>query len=350
VAYFLFLLLGFVAGPARFSCWREFDLIARSRPAFGCARHSERKRYMSIRQLMRRSIALVLGVLAVGALASASVAQALDTPTLQVDRVGFFRIDLDVHAGASGAPNGFVVQWMKKSTYDVVGWPSDEYDPNAAYCDFTGGPTLNTDVRSSTFQLGPNGAIQVQIGDLFDETGVYGSYLDQIPPGEYVFRVWAEGTGAPGTESAKSEALTASTTNPECTQGFWKNHPETWPASCTPMLLGTVSYTQTQLLAIYNEPANGNGLIALAHQLITAKLNICNGSSATNIAATVAASDALIGGLVIPPVGAGFLSPASTSALTNTLDDWNNGIIPGVVDCVTPTTPSTWGHVKSMYH
>jgi len=103
------------------------------------------------------------------------------------------------------------------------------------------------------------------------------------------------------------------------------------------------------MLSIYNTPAGGNGLISLAHQLITVKLNLCNGSSPTNIAATVAAADALIGGLVIPPVGGGFLAPGSTSGLTNTMDDWNNGIIPGVVGCVTRTSQSTWGKVKSMY-
>jgi hypothetical protein len=304
---------------------------------------------MSVRELLRRCHAPVLGLLAVAALASASFAQALDTPTLKVNRVGFFRIDLDVQAGASGAPNGFVIQWMKKSTFDAVGWPTEEYDPNAAYCDFTGDPTFNTDLRSSSYQLSPDGAIEVKMGDLFDETGVYGSYLDQVVPGEYVFRVWAEGSATPGTESAKSSPILAATTNPECTQGFWKTHPEAWPLGCTPMLLGTVSYTKTQLLSILNTPAMGNGLIILAHQLIATKLNLCNGSSPTNIIATVNAADAMIGGLVCPPVGAGSLSPGSTSGLTNTLDDWNNGIIPGVVACVTPTSHSTWGKVKSLY-
>jgi hypothetical protein len=304
---------------------------------------------MNVRELLRRCHAPLLGLLAVAALASASFAQALDTPTLTVNRVGFFRIDLDVQAGPSGAPNGFAVQWMKKSTFDAIGWPANEYDVNSAYCDFTGEPTLNTDPRSSSYLLASDGAIQVKMGDLFDETGIYGSYLDQVVPGTYVFRVWAKGNGTPGTGSAKSLTLTATTSNPECTQGFWKNHPEAWPLGCTPMLLGTVSYTQAQLLAIFGQPAGGNGLISLAHQLIATKLNLCNGSSPTNIAATVAAADALIGGLVVPPVGGGFLSPASTSALTNTLDDWNNGIIPGVVACATATTHSTWGRVKSLY-
>ena len=163
--------------------------------------------------------------------------------------------------------------------------------------------------------------------------------------------MWALGDGVnAGTGSAPSVVQFFSTTgNPECTQGFWKNHPEVWPPGCTPMLLGTVAYSAAQLMSIYNEPAVGNGLISLAHQLITAKLNSCNGSNLTNVAATIAAADALIGGLVVPPVGGGFLSPASTSALTQTLDDYNNGIIPGVVACVTPARKSTWGGLKSLY-
>ena len=297
----------------------------------------------------------VLGIAAASllllAFAGSAFAQALDTPSLKVNRAGFFRIDLDVTAGASGAPNGFTIEWMKKADYLATGWPADEYDPTVAVCDFTGTPTLNPDPRSATFALSPDGAIQVQMGDLLDESGVYGDYLDLLTPGEYAFRVWAEGNGAPGSGSAPSLTIFASTSNPECTQGFWKNHPGTWPPGCLPMLLGTVSYTQAQLLAIFGQPVGGNGLISLAHQLIATKLNICNGSNPTNIAATVASADALIGGLVVPPVGGGFLAPGATSGLTNTLDDYNNGIIPGVVPCPgsTRTTTSTWGKVKSMY-
>jgi hypothetical protein len=293
---------------------------------------------------------IAAAVLALVMCTGSAFAQALDTPALKFDQSGFFRIDLDVTAGNSGAPQGFVIQWMKKSDFLVFGWPADEYGPYSNSCDFTGVPTLNTDVRSSSFALGSNGVIRVQMGDLFDETGIYGTYLDQVPPGDYAFRVWAEGDGVNILSSVPSPTMFASTVAaPECTQGFWKTHPEAWPAGCTPMTLGTVSYTKTQLLAIYNTPASGNGLISIAHQLITVKLNACNGSNTSSIAATVTAADALIGGLVIPPVGAGFLAPGSTSAYTNTMDDYNNGIIPGVVSCVTKTTQSTWGRVKAIY-
>ena len=305
-------------------------------------------RHLSVpARVLRGAVATLM----LAAMAPLAHAQALDTPTLTHTGGGFFRIDLDVQAGASGTPHGFVIQWMSRADYDAYGFSDLENDYYAAYCEFNGTPTLNVDQRSESFLLGPSGVHSVQMGDLFDETGIYGTYLDGVPPGEYAFRVWAEGDGVnPSSGSLPSEVQFFSTIgNPECTQGFWKTHPELWPAGCTPMLLGSVAYSAAQLLSIYNTPAAGNGLIALAHQLITVKLNACNGSNTAPIAADIAAADALIGGLVIPPVGAGYLHPSLTSSLTNTLDNYNNGIIPGVVACVTPAKKSTWGGLKALY-
>ncbi|WP_324677094.1 hypothetical protein [Hymenobacter sp. GOD-10R] len=92
------------------------------------------------------------------------------------------------------------------------------------------------------------------------------------------------------------------------------------------MQLGTVKYTAEQLQNIFNTPAGGNGLISLAHQLIAAKLNVANGADATAVAASIAAADALIGGLVVPPVGGGNLAPKKTGALTTALANYNEGI------------------------
>jgi hypothetical protein len=117
-----------------------------------------------------------------------------------------------------------------------------------------------------------------------------------------------------------------------------------------PMLLGTNLYTQSQLLAIFNTPAQGNGLIFLAHQLIATKLNQCNGSDISPVVADMAAADALIGGLLIPPVGGGYLAPNSASTLTGTLDDYNNGFLGGVANCPVPAAPATsWGDVKARF-
>jgi hypothetical protein len=107
------------------------------------------------------------------------------------------------------------------------------------------------------------------------------------------------------------------------TQGFWKNHPDAWPIQ--QLELGNVSYTEDQLLDILHQPVQGNGLLALAHQLIAAKLNIANGAPNDCINETIADADDLIGDLVVPPIGNGFLDPNVTAHDVMALDDYNNG-------------------------
>lgn len=112
------------------------------------------------------------------------------------------------------------------------------------------------------------------------------------------------------------------------TQGYWKNHADQWAVQS--LTLGTVNYNQTQLLSILNRPVQGNGLISLSYQLIAAKLNIAAGASVPpGVATAIASADALIGGLVVPPVGSGSLPTSTTSSLTSTLDTYNNGNAPG---------------------
>jgi hypothetical protein len=115
-------------------------------------------------------------------------------------------------------------------------------------------------------------------------------------------------------------------------------------------MLGGVNYSAAQLMSIFNTPAKGNGLVSLAHQLIAAKLNVAQGALAPPAVATaIANADALIGALVVPPVGAGYIKPGTTSGLTNTLDQFNNGVT-GPGHCgSTPVKVSTWGAVKTLY-
>jgi hypothetical protein len=47
-------------------------------------------------------------------------------------------------------------------------------------------------------------------------------------------------------------------------QGYWKNHSDAWPLQS--LTLGAVSYNESQLLQILNRPAQGNGLVILAHR------------------------------------------------------------------------------------
>ena len=113
-------------------------------------------------------------------------------------------------------------------------------------------------------------------------------------------------------------------------QGYWEHHyPTDWPASVISggLTLGTVNYTAAQLQSILeNDAVAGNGLLALAHQLIAVKLNVANGADGSAVAAAITAADALIGGLVVPPVGGGFLHPSLTGALTQTLDNYIKGL------------------------
>jgi hypothetical protein len=121
-------------------------------------------------------------------------------------------------------------------------------------------------------------------------------------------------------------------------QGYWKNHPDAWPV--TELQLGNVTYTQEELLSILHEPVRGNGLLILAHQLIAADLNIANGADPSCIQQTIDEANALIGDLVIPPVGNGYLAPRDVSALAEMLDQYNEGQLCAPSCDHGPTTPT----------
>ncbi|HKA25557.1 MAG TPA: hypothetical protein VKF80_11305 [Candidatus Eisenbacteria bacterium] len=304
---------------------------------------------------MRFVYGLALAVMAVTALGSvmpASAQNVLDTPTVQVVGSNRAAIILDVEAGASGAPAGFVVEWMKKSDFDALGgWPADENDYRIVYCQFYGKPTWH--VSTGDYVLGPNGTVQVHVGDIFDETGLYANYdgeLDNNTP--YVIRVHAEGTAA-AAESPRSGDVFGATLSPlgdNCTftQGYWKNHPEAWPVAS--LTLGNHNYTAAELLSILNTPAGGNGLLILAHQLIAAKLNIADGADPTPVAGDIAAADGIIGNLVIPPVGSDTLLPSDVNPYDDNLNNYNNGTS-GVPHCGSVKAETrTWGSIKGIYH
>jgi hypothetical protein len=127
------------------------------------------------------------------------------------------------------------------------------------------------------------------------------------------------------------------------TQGFWKTHgpgacgvaagDNQWPVDS--LELGDTTYTDAELCSIFwTPPAGGNGLISLAHQLIAAEFNKANGASVPAVVAdALEDAHALIGALVIPPVGGGYLPASTTSGLNNVLAAYNEGLIEGSVHC-----------------
>jgi hypothetical protein len=268
--------------------------------------------------------AAILGCLfAVATLLSPAVVAAkptLATPTLSFSNETQTTIDVTVTAGSTGAPYGFSLQWMTLDDYLANGFSS--VLPLGCEASFAG-PANN-----SRYALAAGTSVTVTVGDFTVDNGFSTICQGPLVCGTtYVFRVFAHG-GAAWLLSPKSDPLAAQDTTAPCTksgtctlsQGYWKNHPNDWPV--TSLTLGNVLYTETQLLEILNDPVVGNGLISLARQVIAAKLSIDAGSDPTPIAGVIPTADALIGNLVVPPIGGGFLAPSVTDALTSALKDW----------------------------
>jgi hypothetical protein len=289
-------------------------------------------------------VVMAASSLMVGTSSSAAPPNKLAKPTISCGQASPTSIDISVCAGVNGAPAGFSIQWMLKSDYDANGgWPvnSDSLTNPASFCkaSFSGVPGC------SSYNLGAGVCTTIQIGDnLFDTCGASSTCANQPLEcdTEYVFRAFAH--NVPGGLNKSDWSTTITCTTDPCgggdtgctfTQGYWKTHgPEgcatgnntnQWPV--TSLTVGTVVYTDLQLCSIFNQPAAGNGLLTLAHQLIAAKLNIANGADGSALGTTIADADALIGGLVIPPVGSGSLAPSATSSLTAVLDSFNKGEI-----------------------
>jgi YVTN family beta-propeller protein len=109
-------------------------------------------------------------------------------------------------------------------------------------------------------------------------------------------------------------------------QGSWKNHPDTWPV--TSLTLGSQTYTQAELLALFDTPPSGDASVILAHQLIAAKLNMANGSNAGPIRSTIANADNLLSQFPsMLPYNVGTSSAIGQQMVhdANVFDQYNNG-------------------------
>jgi hypothetical protein len=257
--------------------------------------------------------------------------------------------------GGTGALAGFSVQWMTAAQYAKgPDGSSGTQDDNSF------GSTSDTLIMcKASFSGNANGSLRrilagnsttVEIGNLDDEEpGVSFTCEGGLKCGTlYYFRAFAHANSTFNrSEFSSVSCVTASCfggqDNGYCgdpcfvkSQGFWKNHgpnpdlnngnnSNQWPASVVAngLTIGTVPYSAFELQAILNGKAPGNGLLALAHQVIAVELSIANGACADDIAADLAAAHTMIGNLIIPPMlGYGFLDPAVTSALTSSLDGW----------------------------
>src|SRR5262249_57457640 len=103
-------------------------------------------------------------------------------------------------------------------------------------------------------------------------------------------------TTLPSTTTTSSSTTTTTLPANTCpvSQSFWKNHPSAWPVGT--LMLGSQTYTQSELLGVLQMRTAHDASLKLADQLIAAKLNIASGSDPTTIGTTVADADRLLAG------------------------------------------------------
>jgi hypothetical protein len=130
-----------------------------------------------------------------------------------------------------------------------------------------------------------------------------------------------------GTAAAISEIIAdcGSSAN-ECplSQGFWKNHVESWPV-VDGLEIGGEDYNNAALLDILNTPPKkGNSNLILGHQLIATLLNFANGSDASVISDEVDAAQLFLTGEILP---SDFQKDKDMNAVAGILDDYNNRLL-----------------------
>jgi hypothetical protein len=88
--------------------------------------------------------------------------------------------------------------------------------------------------------------------------------------------------------------LQPATEAPACPRGlgYWKKHASAWPVNS--LTLGCQTYSGEELLALLRMPVRGDASIILAHQLISAKLNVFNGSNPMPVSDAFTQADTLL--------------------------------------------------------
>src|SRR5262245_50065912 len=136
-------------------------------------------------------LAVVVALAALAGFSPPTHADRYDTPIVSVSEVSRNSIRLEITAGATGLPAGFGVDWMTRASFLIEGWNPDG---SMYYCNFTGMPTYNTWPGSLGYALGPFQTGWIEVGDLFDETGVLTDYNIELNPAvDYVFRAYGLG-------------------------------------------------------------------------------------------------------------------------------------------------------------
>lgn len=341
---------------------------------------------------MRRWSTCSLLALAVLAAPARAALTPYDVPSVSFESSTLSSVTLRICGGASGAPAGLSLQWKTAEDFAASGWADDG---TLCAMSMSGQPSLQHPGKSR-WELLPGECETITVGDVnFDETGVSGNGcgLDALECGKtYVFRWFAHAGRGFGRSDWGGELTCSTLPCPvlHCTYtfGYWKNHGG--PAACATapvnapnpawcptilsggMQLGNVTYTASQLCTILNTSAGGNGLIAGAHQLIAAKLNLCSGAKdCASLQSAMASVNAAIGNTNLytlattgctgrpssRPAGCGSSVPAGNADLTAYNE---GGLCPAnchgsstAAESMSETSAaplkSSWGKLKGIY-
>lgn len=139
-----------------------------------------------------------------------------------------------------------------------------------------------------------------------------------------------------GTAAAISEIIAdcGSSAN-ECplSQGYWKNHAESWPV-VDGLEIGGVAYNNAELSTIlHTPPKKGNSYLIVGHQMIAALLNIANGSDPSVISVELDAAEAYLTGVNLLT---DFDKDTDMNGVAGVLDDYNNRLL--TPDCEETST------------
>ncbi len=254
--------------------------------------------------------------------------------------------------GQYGAPYGFSVHWAELPE----GVSCDEFQwADGTYCEasFSGQPD------NSPYSLGPNGCVEIRIGDPSSWPQPGASLGENVPlwcsgPLEcsktYVFRAFAHAgtdqSSRPPVQYDRSDfsanvccSIQCPAGGPEAcvyTQGYWKTHPNAWCVGA--LVIGGKQYKKDELLKVlWTPPRRGNAVLILAHQLTAALLNIeCNGvTPPDDVADAIASAHSLLSGRDITTAYVAARSPDGQRmvAAAEVLDAFNNGMYEGIPHC-----------------
>ena len=235
----------------------------------------------------------------------------------------------DQQCPSAGFVCGFVWNDLNGNGVQDAGEPGI---PGASVTFVDGEPTpdvvVMTDASGYYELFPPSGTYEVQVqipnGTVPSPTDVGSDVMDSdgtLSGPDSVVTIFVDGISVPNTDFGFVVVNEVGTGTP----GYWMNHPEAWPAS---IVVGGVTYTRDQAIALLKLPGNKDKTLTMFASLVSAKLNVLNGTNPACVAETIQAADAWI---TTYTVGIGVRASSYAwkvgEPLHRLMDNYNNGML-----------------------